>query len=155
MQHAIDHSAATRDDQGRIVLGDPYARGSRCRHCGAGAHKVSENGRLVWYHAPTDCCAGALRDQIQHRRAELEALRSGYAEAAQRIEHLMTEAEEATSRAAEARALQRHARARDSLAERQRSFYEPRGREIKAEIADLERRIAAIEDGHPRPYADR
>ena len=45
---------ATRDEEGRLVLGSPN---QACAYCGAEAvQTVSRDGNVVWHHPPARCC---------------------------------------------------------------------------------------------------
>ncbi len=63
--------AENRDDDGRLILGDPT---KGCRHCGDIGIKVAENDQLVLYHPGVECCARAVADQLRFRRGDIDEL---------------------------------------------------------------------------------
>lgn len=63
----------TRDEDGRIVLGNPL---QGCQFCGTVEMKYASNGRAVLYHPGAECCTAAIDLQIQSREGEIRALQA-------------------------------------------------------------------------------
>lgn len=75
MKHVgtVLESAETRDEDGRLVLGDPT---KGCRHCGAVAVKEAANGKAIIWHPAVECCVAAVNDQIRFREGDLIGLQN-------------------------------------------------------------------------------
>lgn len=85
---AVLDSPETRDEAGRLVLGDP-SKG--CRHCGAVAVKEAANGKAIIWHPAVECCADAVNDQIRFREGDLETLQKAITAKEQQLELLRQE----------------------------------------------------------------
>jgi hypothetical protein len=148
-------SAPSRRADGapRVTFGDPDAAGSKCRHCGEIGRTVSEDGRIVWYHAPRACCEASIDEAAALLEDELEYLRDAYRREASHVDALLGRIEDATG-ADERRARAEHERAKMGLERKRISRYEPRAEELKAELSDLRRARVELERSPPRPYRE-
>lgn len=69
--HRVNISRAlseTRDDEGRLILGNPN---SKCHSCGStAAVTISTCNRVAFWHPPTNCCQNAIEKNKRARAAE-------------------------------------------------------------------------------------
>lgn len=79
MKHFMD--SVQRDEDGRLLLGNPH---KGCGFCGAEPEPTySGCGRVVWWHAPFDCCKDrrhhqAMADRAHEREAAQERARAAH-----------------------------------------------------------------------------
>lgn len=118
-------------------LGDPN-RG--CRDCGTIMKYTTATGHTAYYPG-VECCAPALRRQIQWRSGDIDTLQRQLQTREKTVQQIQDEIDHAHSRTAAAAAAAKKERAERNLDQAMREIYTPQLRELSAEIARLRRKL--------------